>query len=456
MSGENANKNRFRKINEADSDFEKNSGPVVYWMSRDQRIKDNFALEYAQKIAKENKRPLIVFFALVDNFLEAQARQFGFMLRGLESLSQKLSEKNIPFVIEIGEPSKTVVDFVKKNKTPFLVTDFDPLKIKKKWKKDISREINIPFIEVDTHNIIPVWVVSQKQEYGAYTLRPKIKKILSEYINDNFDLKKHPFDTDIKPTKFSTNSLLEKIKIKKDVAEVDWIKPGETEAIKHLKYFIENVLKTYDTKRNDPNQKAQSNMSPYLHFGQIASITITKEINNSKTPIVSKEAYLEELIVRKELSDNFCEYNSKYDSTDGFPDWAKKSFEVTRKDKREFLYTKSDFEKAKTHDDLWNAAQMEMVKTGKMHGYMRMYWAKKILEWTENPEKAMDIAIYLNDKYELDGRDPNGYAGISWSIGGTHDRAWFKRPIFGQIRFMSHKGCEGKFDTKQYIFDNLK
>ena len=155
--------------------------------------------------------------------------------------------------------------------------------------------------------------------------------------------------------------------------------------------------------------------------------------------------------MRRELADNFCFYNEEYDSIECFPDWAKKTHEKHKNDPREFLYTKKQFEQGKTHDELWNACQNQMMQTGKMHGYMRMYWAKKILEWTKNREEAMNIAIYLNDTYELDGRDPNGYAGIAWSIGGVHDRAWFERPVFGQIRYMNYNGCKSKFDVISYI-----
>ena len=168
-------------------------------------------------------------------------------------------------------------------------------------------------------------------------------------------------------------------------------------------------------------------------------------------------SFIEELVVRRELADNFCLYHpDTYDSVSCFAGWAMKSLDERRADPREYIYTRAQFEHAKTHDDLWNACQREMVRTGKMHGYMRMYWAKKILEWTAGPEDAMKIAIYLNDKYELDGRDPNGYAGIAWSIGGIHDRAWFRRPIFGLIRYMSRNGCASKFDVDAYIAKNTE
>jgi deoxyribodipyrimidine photo-lyase len=173
-------------------------------------------------------------------------------------------------------------------------------------------------------------------------------------------------------------------------------------------------------------------------------------MHKSGIPRDDSSAFLEELIVRRELADNFCEYTPLYDSPDAFPQWARTSLDTHVSDKRDYLYSREQFEQAKTHDEAWNACQRELLKTGKMHGYMRMYWAKKILEWTRNYTEAMEIAIYLNDTYELDGRDPNGYAGIAWSIGGVHDRPWFDRPIFGVIRYMNASGLAKKFDVQEY------
>jgi deoxyribodipyrimidine photo-lyase len=235
------------------------------------------------------------------------------------------------------------------------------------------------------------------------------------------------------------------------VAPVDWLTPGEKAANDTLQLFIVKKLPEYQEKRNDPTGNSVSDLSPYLHFGQISAQKIAMEIISKIPSDANTEAFLEELIVRRELSDNFCYYNKNYDSFDGFPDWAKKSLNEHRKDEREYIYTMDEFEKASTHEPLWNAAQTEMLRTGKMHGYMRMYWAKKILEWTPSPEEALKTAIYLNDKYELDGRDPNGYAGCAWSIGGVHDRAWGERPVFGKIRYMNANGAKRKFDTEAYI-----
>jgi deoxyribodipyrimidine photo-lyase len=214
--------------------------------------------------------------------------------------------------------------------------------------------------------------------------------------------------------------------------------------------FINKKLADYDTARNDPSKDGQSGLSPYLHFGQISAQRVALEALRSTAPEPVKEVFLEELITRRELSDNFCFYQLAYDSPKCFPDWATKTLAKHRRDRREYLYSMKDLEAGRTHDDLWNAAQREMVLHGKMHGYLRMYWAKKILEWTRSPEEAMRIAIHLNDRYELDGRDPNGYAGITWSIGGVHDRPWGERKVFGMVRYMSEKGCRSKFDVDAY------
>ena len=426
------------------------NGPVVYWMSRDQRVHDNWALFFAQKLAFEKKRSLVVVFNLVPDFLEATIRQYGFMLKGLEEVEKELYKYNIPFFLLSGNPEKEIPKFLKKNNTSILVSDFDPLKIKRIWKRDVAKQITIPFYEVDTHNIVPCLYVSDKLEFAAYTLRPKIHKALIEFM-DEFPKIKKMDKSEISSDKTDWNKIQKSLKVNWDVKEVDWIKSGETAAKKSLENFLKNKFETYNDLRNNPTKDGQSNLSPYLHFGQISAQRIaleTQRLNGNKD---SEKSFLEELIVRRELADNFCYFNKNYDSFDGFHDWAKTSLNEHRKDEREFIYTLEEFEHAKTHEDLWNAAQMEMVITGKMHGYMRMYWAKKILEWSKSPEEALRIAIYLNDKYELDGRDPNGYTGIAWSIGGIHDRPWFERPVYGKIRYMNRNGAEKKFDIKSYI-----
>jgi deoxyribodipyrimidine photo-lyase len=429
------------------------NGPIVYWMSRDQRVYDNWALLYAQKLALENNKHLVVVFNLVPDFLEATIRQYGFMLKGLREVESELFKYNIPLILTSGKPEEKIPNLLNSLKASILVSDFDPLKIKRIWKRDVAKKIIIPFYEVDAHNIVPCLYVSDKIEFAAYTIRPKIHKGLIEFMDEFIPLKKMK-KSEIISDKVDWNKIEKSLKINFDVKEVDWLKPGESEAEKIFDHFLQNKFEKYHELRNDPTKDHQSNLSPYLHFGQISAQRIALEVEKFKGNPESQKVLLEELIVRRELSDNFCYNNKNYDSFDGFHDWAKTSLNEHRKDEREFVYTLEQFENGKTHEDLWNAAQQEMVKTGKMHGYMRMYWAKKILEWTKSPENALQIAIYLNDKYELDGRDPNGYTGIAWSIGGVHDRPWFERPVLGKIRYMNRNGAEKKFEVKAYISSN--
>ncbi|MFH1194356.1 MAG: deoxyribodipyrimidine photo-lyase [bacterium] len=428
-------------------------GPVVYWMQRDQRVNDNWALIYSQNLAIKNNVPLLIVFNLVPDFLEATVRQYGFMIAGLKEVESKLKELNIPFFLTQGNSGETIPAFINEANASILVSDFNPLKIVRLWKRYVAKNINIPFFEVDAHNIVPCLIASQKVEFGAYTIRPKINKLLPEFLDSFTDVvRMNNYGFNNSPINWEV--IKESLKINFNVKEVDWLTPGADAADKVMKIFFEEKLQYYSDKSNDPNEDAVSNLSPYLHFGHIAAQRIALESQPFINHPESQKAFLEELIVRRELSDNFCYYNKSYDSFEGFPNWAKATLNLHRNDKREFLYSLEEFEHAKTHDDLWNASQLEMVNTGKMHGYMRMYWAKKNLEWSESPEGSLRITIYLNDKYELDGRDPNGYTGAAWSIGGVHDRAWTERPVFGKIRYMNYNGCKRKFDVEKYIGRN--
>lgn len=426
-------------------------GGVIYWMSRDQRVKDNYALLEAVDNANRLHTSVAVVFTLVPGFLNACLRQYDFMLKGLMETEKKLKNLNIPFYLLAGNPSDEITAFVKKNNIGVIITDFDPLRIKRKWKEEVIANCGCPVIETDAHNIIPIGEVSDKTEYAAYTIRPKIHKKLAEYLVDI------PAVTKQKPENMQNVSTVDwkkvysLLKVDKSVAPVNWITPGVEAAHTMLELFLKEKLNRYADDRNDPNKDALSNLSPYLHFGHISAQRIAYRISKDFADSPGADAFLEELIVRRELADNFCYFTEEYDTFNGFHRWAKQTLNEHRSDKRDYLYSLEQFEQAKTHDDLWNAAQLEMTIRGKMHGFMRMYWAKKILEWTESPEQAMEFAIYLNDKYELDGRDPNGYAGIAWSIGGVHDRAWQIHEVYGKVRYMNYNGCKRKFDVKAYI-----
>ena len=426
------------------------SGTVIYWMSRDQRVDDNWALLYAQAQALEMNQGLIVVFCKCKKFLGATEQHDSFMMEGLHKVSIKLQRYNIPFIVLEGDPIEKISAFSSRMKAGLLVTDFNPLKISREWKIQVAQKIKVRFVEVDAHNIIPCFAASDKQEYGAYTFRPKVYKKLNDFLTDFPEIIKHTFQPAFNANDISSfNEVTQKIFENESITY--WKKSGEAEAKEYLKGFIDQRLENFNN-RNDPNEEACSGLSPYLHFGQISGQRVALEImkkaeNNSN----NTSEFLEELIIRRELSDNFCYYNKNYDRFEGFPEWSRKTLNEHRFDIREYLYSLDQLENSATHDVLWNAAQMEMVKTGKMQGYLRMYWAKKILEWSETVEQAMQNAIYLNDKYQMDGRDPNGYTGIAWAIGGVHDRAWAERNVFGKIRYMSYDGCKRKFDIEKYI-----
>ncbi len=423
-------------------------GPVVYWVSRDQRVDDNWALLWAQQEALIRQKGLLVIFCLVPDYLGVSSSQYSFMLRGLATMQKRLDDLNIDFILLKQLPDEVLPPFLRLIDAHVVVSDFDPLRIKQHWNKRLVVDVVAPFYEVDAHNIIPAWSLSKKREYAAYTIRPEIKRLLGDYLTDIPSVQTHPFKSDI-------NMVSDFPRIEKALGSLvpnyKGLDAGEDEALLAAKAFVGIGLENYSALRNNPCKQGQSGLSPYLHFGQLSAQRLAWLVSKCPLPPEAKEDFLEELIVRRELSDNFCLYESKYDSFAGFPEWARKSLNLHRGDKRDYIYSLSTLESGETHEQLWNACQLDLVQSGKLHGYLRMYWAKKILEWTPDPETALEYTITLNDRYSLDGRDPNGYTGIAWSIGGVHDRAWRERAVFGKVRYMNEAGCRRKFDVNGYI-----
>ena len=284
----------------------------------------------------------------------------------------------------------------------------------------------------------------------ARTIRPKIHRLLPEMLTPFPELPPHPHPWSTRPPSLDFASLHAGLRVDGSVGPVDWLQPGEAAAHDMLSTFLDHRLDSYD-KRNDPNQEVCSDLSPYLHFGMISAQAVVLEIKRRGLYGEQIDSFVEELVVRRELSDNFCLYTADYDQVSGFPQWAQQTLDKHRNDPRTYLYSLEQFAGAATHEPLWNAAQQQLVSRGAMHGYMRMYWAKKILEWTPDAAEALRIAIFLNNRYALDGRESNGYTGIAWSLGGVHDRGWGERPIFGTIRYMNEAGARRKFDVPRYI-----
>ena len=439
---------RIHPLNQRPSAVE---GPVLYWMSREQRAADNWALLHAQREACSREAPLVTTFCLAPEFLGATLRQYAFMLRGLAETEATLRNLSIGFVLLRGDPGREVPGFARRIGAGLVVTDFDPLRIKIGWRTSVAGALRVPAVEVDAHNIIPARYASPKQEYGAYTLRPKHRKLLPDFLTPIPALRRHPQAWPHDPGPVDWAGVQKQLRIDRSVGEVPDLTPGSAAGLRVLRHFLSRKLNGYPDASRNPAVDGLSNLSPYLHFGQVSAQRAALETNAAEAAPAARDAFLEELIVRRELSDNFCLYNPHYDTLQGFPAWARRTLSDHAGDVRPYVYPRDRLEAGDTHDDLWNAAQQEMVQSGRMHSYLRMYWAKKVLEWTGSPEEALQTVLDLNDRYEIDGRDPNGYAGAAWSVGGVHDRAWGERPIFGKIRYMSYNGCRSKFDVPAYI-----
>ncbi len=422
---------------------------VLYWMQSAVRAKYNHALEYAVDRANERNIPVLAVFCLVNNFPNANQRHYHFMLEGLSQTRKDLADKGIRLAVIPGEPDEIIKKMSKNAR--LTVTDEGYLRIQRKWRKQAANIIECPLIEVCTNTVVPLESASDKEEYAARTIRPRINKRLDEFlipIKENVP-KKNSMDIKTPGIDLSDpNGLIRKMKIDLSVSILCDFRAGTAEAEKTLAEFIKHRLDNYDSDRNDPSLEGQSCMSPYLHFGQISPVYIALEVRKVKSK--GTKAYLEELIIRRELAQNFVRYNSDYDNIKSIPGWCANTLRYHKKDNREYIYTAEELENAGTHDEYWNAAQRQMVLTGKMHGYMRMYWGKKVIEWTNTPQYAYRMLVYLNDKYELDGRDPNGYAGIAWCFG-KHDQPWAERKIFGKVRYMSADGLKRKFDMDGYV-----
>ncbi|KAM4556503.1 CPD photolyase isoform 1-T1 [Fundulus diaphanus] len=447
------NKKRQRVVSDA-AKIKQGSEGVLYWMLRDQRVQDNWALIRAQQLAAKEELPLHVCFCLVVPKSQLSTlRHYAFLLKGLQEVAKECKGLNVQFHLLHGAPGEVLPGFVSDQGFGAVVTDFSPLREPQQWLKDVKKKLSkdTPLIQVDAHNIVPCWVASPKLEYSARTIRGKITNLLPEFLTDFPVIEPHPHTATRIAKPVDWEKTLASLDVDRTVGEPQWAKPGSEAGMAMLESFIDVRLKMFATQRNDPNMAALSQLSPWIRFGQLSAQRVALQVRRGgKNASESVAPFIEELVVRRELTDNFCFYNEKYDKVEGAYEWAQKTLRDHAKDKREYLYTREQLEKAQTHDKLWNGAQYQMVTEGKMHGFLRMYWAKKILEWTRSPEEALSIALYLNDRYELDGQDPNGFVGCMWSICGIHDQGWAERPVFGKIRYMNYKGCLRKFNVAQF------
>jgi deoxyribodipyrimidine photo-lyase len=441
---------RIRSLNDLDV---RQRDYVLYWMQQSQRAEYNHALEYAVQQANKLGQGVVVVFGLMDDYPEANLRHYMFMLEGLQETQAALAKRGIKMVVQKGHPPDIALSTGRN--ASLIVCDRGYLRHQRQWREKVTGNAGCRVVQVESDVVVPLEVASNKAEYAARTIRPKIHKYLKDYLFEfkPTRIKKPSLNTRLGGLDLSDiEAVAKKLSIDKGVLPVsNFFTGGTSRAKKLFEKFLRHRFGQYVANRNQPQTDDISHMSKYLHFGQISPLYLALKVQDTdKRRKEAREAFIEELVVRRELAMNFVFYTSKYDSFQCLPDWAKKTLNAHKKDKREHAYTRGQLENAETHDDYWNAAMREMKYTGFMHNYMRMYWGKKILEWSSSPEKAYKTTLAINNKYFLDGRDANSYTGVAW-VFGIHDRAWFERPIFGKVRYMAASGLERKCDIQAYV-----
>ena len=424
---------------------------VVFWMQRSQRGVDNPALDVAVEAANALAKPVVVFFAPVPFYPNANLRHYEFLAEGIPDIAATLEQRGVGFVLR-RYPEHSLLKFCDEVRPALVVGDENPMRQPSHWREVAASKLRVPFWTVDSDVIVPSRLI-EKEQYAAHIIRKKLHAQVDRYLvrpknpRPNIAWKKPRGLQSLLPD----FDILQGWELDRSVSPVRTFRGGTAEGMRLLRQFVKKKLSRYAAQRNHPEIDGTSQLSPYLHFGHISPITVALAVEDAKAQRSAKDDYLDELITWRELAINFAHFNKLYDSMESAPDWAHRTLAAHVKDARSAAYTRAQLESAATHDELWNAAQLQMLHAGWMHNYMRMYWAKKILEWSPSPQVAYQTAVYLNDKYFLDGRDPNGYAGIAWAIAGKFDRPWFERPVYGTIRYMSGDAARKKFDAERYI-----
>lgn len=466
--------------------FQKNNKPpnangefVLYWMQIFRRFEYNEALEYAVNIANELKKPLMIFEGLKCTYRWASDRFHNFILQGMDENKRIANESGWNYYSFVEkkpfEGSGLIQELAKKSCV--IVSDEFPGFVIRDHNEKIPSTIDVAYITVDANGIIPLGL-SAKAPYSAFEFRRLMQKhFLAEFEeapkrNPMTALKnKSKVELQLSRWRFSNSRhKLSDFSIDHSVSIVEIHGTRQT-ALQKLKYFCANLLDGYAENRNHPDRHSTSELSPHLHFGKISSYEIVKAVlkhqpkNWSMTRIhnvkgrrdgffngdPSIEAFLDQVITWRETGYHFCHHVKNFDQYESLPKWAINTLEKHARDKREHIYELQEFETASTHDSIWNAAQRQLVREGTIHNYLRMLWGKKILEWTPDPQTALQYLIHLNNKYSIDGRNPNSYSGIFWILG-RFDRPWApERKIFGSIRYMSSENTARKIKLKEYL-----
>ena len=433
---------------------------VLYWMQASVRCRENLALEYAAREASARRLPLVVVFGIVPDYPGAAGRAYSFLIEGLRDVAEGLRERGIRFLIVPKSPPLAALDLA--DRAALTVLDRGYTRTQVRWRHEFVADAPGPAVMIEDNVCLPVETAYPKAAVGARVLRPRIEEGREAFLTDDivpagaFPARADPQIASIRPEDLAEAGREFGIRTPGSGSPESREEPyvasrgGASEGLKRLEAFLRDGLERYGEEKNDPSRAATSRLSPYLHFGQIS----VREVARRALSVGGDGAgsFLEELLVRRELAVNYVHHHQDYDRPDVLPGWAKAGLDAHASDPRPVLYEPAVLEAGETHDPYWNACQREMVLTGHMHGYMRMYWGKKVIEWTRDWRRAWDLLIEWNDRYELDGRDPNGYAGTAWCFG-MHDRPWKERAVFGPVRYMNAAGLERKFDIEAYVRD---
>jgi deoxyribodipyrimidine photo-lyase len=426
-------------------------------MQASQRAVDNPALDFAAARANEMRLPVLACFGLTPQYPEANLRHYTFMMEGLDEARRGLARSGVRLAVIPAAPDAAALALCAD--AALVVCDCGYLRIQRAWRARVAEQSPCPVFMVEADAVVPVETASAKAEWSAATLRPKIHRLLGGML----PLKGEAAPAGAEPELSSLRvrlpvetvvpgpRLLDELAVDRSIGPAAGLRGGTEAGLARLRSFTESRLPYYAEEANDPAADVRSGLSPYLHFGQISPLRILREVMACRSsPEAAREKFLEELVVRRELALNWVRYADGYDTYAALPRWARETLEAHAADPRPRLYTAAELEQGRTHDRLWNAAAREMRIAGTMHGHMRMYWAKKILEWSRTPQEAFAAALRLNNRYFMDGRDPCSYAGVAWCFG-LHDRPWPQRPVFGTVRAMTAGGLERKFDMDVYV-----
>ena len=422
---------------------------VLYWCRWNRRVESNHALIHAAATANRMNLPLVVFERLSCAYPTASDRFHTFVLEGVPQFQAQVRKLGAGYIFQLPR-RKTARDSQRDAVIAGAATVVTDDCLRGTPSLDVRLEA------VDASCIVPMSAIPQRS-YAAYSIRPRIHRLLPKYLNPAppLELRRRcresftHLHTEIETKRIA--ALVAECEIDHTVRASTCFRGGRAAAEARLRRFLDDRLRRYARDKNEPSLHATSDLSPYLHYGHIGALEVALAVSeHAAAHKLIADEFLEELIVRRELAHNFARYTGSRDSLDALPDWARKTIEAHRRDARDPIYSRAQFEAAATHDNLWNATQQELMLRGKVHGYYRMYWGKKIVEWSAGAADALAIMLALHDRYALDGDDPNTYTNILWCLG-LHDRPWPERPIYGTIRSMVRSGMERKSDVAAYI-----